>query len=413
MNELRIACPNCSQAISADAARGGGAVRCPTCKHEFRLPRRGDALPPPLPPGVGVGRAGMAAGPAAGAMPPPLPKSVSSAAAAVLEAEVLAGGRFVVLQYCVSVVALSFKRSSGVIFLRPGQDGAGHAIKYSLLSLVAGWWGIPWGPLWTIGTVVTNSRGGQDVTQAILTAHLGPSRAAQIVLQRPRPATTGMGLKAFRWGLAGMVLLLGFLLVGMPAWMLQGERDAISRARTPGEGQFRLANQQINMYRGSAAFGNSPKAIAVATRFSAGMKLLRGALFTGGKPHGLALSDHEFLTCCELQETQCVLIVHVPELRRFTDSAKAQLGELAWLTAQQALKAEGVGAREMRLAVGLRGFALYDRVLLGTIAAGTSGLTNRPAETVTGLRPEERLFPLFHPPQSLPAVGPREVQPGN
>jgi ATP-dependent phosphoenolpyruvate carboxykinase len=31
-----------------------------------------------------------------------------------------------------------------------------------------GWWGIPWGPIYTIAAVVTNIRGGKDVTAEIL-----------------------------------------------------------------------------------------------------------------------------------------------------------------------------------------------------------------------------------------------------
>ena len=39
-----------------------------------------------------------------------------------------------------------------------------------LASLWIGWWGIPWGPIYTIGAVVTNLGGGKDVTQDVLRA---------------------------------------------------------------------------------------------------------------------------------------------------------------------------------------------------------------------------------------------------
>jgi hypothetical protein len=163
--------------------------------------------------------------------------------------------------------------------------------------------------------------------------------------------------------------------------------------------QFNVANHQLDLYRGTAAFGNSPKAVAVADRFSSGLKNLRTALFEGGKRDGFSLSHNEFLTCCELQENQCILLVHVPELRRFTDSAKVSLGAVAWLAAQQALQAEQVGKPGMKLALGLRGVALYDRVLLGTFAPDSSAATNGLSETLTGLHPEHRLFPWFQSPQ--------------
>jgi hypothetical protein len=37
-----------------------------------------------------------------------------------------------------------------------------------LLTLVAGWWGIPWGPIYTIQGVWVNLNGGRDVTPQIM-----------------------------------------------------------------------------------------------------------------------------------------------------------------------------------------------------------------------------------------------------
>jgi len=84
--------------------------------------------------------------------------------------EVERGGRFVIFQYCVSIIVLSFKRPSPVYFIRPGESTAGKAALFALLSLVCGWWGIPWGPIWTIQSVVVNCRGGRDITREILAA---------------------------------------------------------------------------------------------------------------------------------------------------------------------------------------------------------------------------------------------------
>ena len=112
------------------------------------------AAPPPLPPASpGVARE-------AGA-PPSLSSAESARDAATAEwvAQVEEGGRFVVFTYCISVLVLTFKRGSDITFLRRDQDGAGDAIKYSVLSALLGWWGIPWGPIWTIGALISNARG--------------------------------------------------------------------------------------------------------------------------------------------------------------------------------------------------------------------------------------------------------------
>lgn len=82
--------------------------------------------------------------------------------------EVQLGARFVVFQYCISALVMSFKRSSDIHFLRAGESSATKALPYCLLSLVAGWWGIPWGPIWTVSTTYRNLAGGLDVTRDVL-----------------------------------------------------------------------------------------------------------------------------------------------------------------------------------------------------------------------------------------------------
>jgi hypothetical protein len=403
MSEYTFACPNCSQTISSADDQAGRTVQCPTCKHQFTAPKPVvTARPPPLPAQLWAGGSSPAPPPipsSAGVAPPLIASAGTAtppiAATTELERQVLEGGRFVVFQYCFSVLILTFRRSSPVMFLRSGEDGASSALSYSLISLFAGWWGIPWGPIWTISSLITNARGGKDLTQAVLTQQLGPARAAQIMAQRRPPAPHGGGLKALRWGLAGAAALLVLAVMALVFGPVVGALHQSRRARQPGEAQFNVANHQIEMYRGNAAYGNSPKALAVATRFSSNMKSLRAALFDAGKPSGFSVSHHEFLTCCELQATQCVLIVHVPELRRFSASAKDSLGTLAWLTAQQALQTEQAGKPGMGVAVGLRGVTLYDRVLIGTYAPDSSSTTNGPSETITGPHPEKTLFPWF------------------
>ncbi|WP_256364380.1 hypothetical protein [Nostoc piscinale] len=38
------------------------------------------------------------------------------------------------------------------------------------MSLFLGWWGIPWGIIYTIQSVVTNLQGGKDVTPQVMSA---------------------------------------------------------------------------------------------------------------------------------------------------------------------------------------------------------------------------------------------------
>jgi hypothetical protein len=83
-------------------------------------------------------------------------------------AEVQQGGRLVVFEYCVSFLVITLRRRSKPQLIRSGEDAAARGRRYSRISLLCGWWGIPWGPIWTIGSLMTNLRGGRDVTEALL-----------------------------------------------------------------------------------------------------------------------------------------------------------------------------------------------------------------------------------------------------
>ncbi len=98
-----------------------------------------------------------------------------------LDFEIQRGAKFVLFQYCVSIIILTFRRPSDIYFLRQGENLVVKGLPFTLLSLVDGWWGIPWGPIYTIQSVYNNSRGGKDVTQGVvnsLRAQAAPVQAA-------------------------------------------------------------------------------------------------------------------------------------------------------------------------------------------------------------------------------------------
>ncbi len=66
-----------------------------------------------------------------------------------------------------------------------GENPVVKGLPFTLLSLAAGWWGIPWGPIYTIQSVYNNSRGGEDVTQAVVNSLRGQSAPAQSVSPIP------------------------------------------------------------------------------------------------------------------------------------------------------------------------------------------------------------------------------------
>ena len=80
------------------------------------------------------------------------------------------GARFVVYRYCVSLILVTFQRSSSIYFIRSDEGALAPGLKWSLLSLVTGWWGFPWGPIFTVSSLVRNFAGGQDVTGEVVSA---------------------------------------------------------------------------------------------------------------------------------------------------------------------------------------------------------------------------------------------------
>ena len=78
------------------------------------------------------------------------------------------GGKFVIFQYCFSIIVITFRRSSNIYFIKAGESTAKYSIGYTLLSLIFGWWGIPWGPIYTIGALFSNLTGGKDITQDVV-----------------------------------------------------------------------------------------------------------------------------------------------------------------------------------------------------------------------------------------------------
>ena len=104
-----------------------------------------------------------------------------------LDFELQRGARFVIFQYCISAVVVTFRRPSDIYFLRQGENPVAKGLPFTLLSLVAGWWGIPWGPIYTVQSIYNNSRGGKDVTQAVVNSLRAQAAPAQTASTNPPP----------------------------------------------------------------------------------------------------------------------------------------------------------------------------------------------------------------------------------
>ncbi len=87
--------------------------------------------------------------------------------------EVDRGARIVFFQYSISLVVVSMKRPSPAYLVKAGESRLWRGLPFILVSLLLGWWGFPWGPIYTIQALSNDLTGGIDVTDKIL-AGLAP-----------------------------------------------------------------------------------------------------------------------------------------------------------------------------------------------------------------------------------------------
>ncbi|MDQ3037926.1 MAG: hypothetical protein M3Y87_36360 [Myxococcota bacterium] len=69
-------------------------------------------------------------------------------------------GVWVTYSYCVSLLVVSWRLRSSPVFVPDGTSRITPGLPYTLISVVFGWWGFPWGLLYTPMAVVENLSGG-------------------------------------------------------------------------------------------------------------------------------------------------------------------------------------------------------------------------------------------------------------
>jgi hypothetical protein len=84
--------------------------------------------------------------------------------------ELQCGAKFVQYQFCFSAMIMTFKQGTNIYFVRAGESRVAKGLRWSLLTLLIGWWGIPWGPIYTVQSLWLNLNGGDDVTPLAATA---------------------------------------------------------------------------------------------------------------------------------------------------------------------------------------------------------------------------------------------------
>lgn len=222
------------------------------------------------------------------------------------------------------------------------------------------------------------------------------------IIKEPPPIPVRKRSSPWIWGVLVVVFcvagFVGFRVVQFVEYM-----RAHPRAAQPGELEFREANKEIITGEGNKWFGNNADARALAEEYSKSLKTLRESLITKGDPTAVGSLEGDFVTYCQLNEDSCVFLVHVPELRRFTDEAKRSITDAAWMNAQAVIQAK-VKPPPKTVVVGVKGLLLYEAIMVGDYVAKPEPDKDGIATRGSGLQDMELLYPYFAPKTTTPLL---------
>ncbi|WP_068769381.1 hypothetical protein OH491_03060 [Termitidicoccus mucosus] len=94
--------------------------------------------------------------------------------------EVERGARIVAYVYCVSFLVVTFKRATRPYLIKGGHGRLGPGLPWALLTLLFGWWGFPWGLIYTPMALWQTLRGGMDLTDAWIDGYTTRVAAAAV-----------------------------------------------------------------------------------------------------------------------------------------------------------------------------------------------------------------------------------------
>jgi hypothetical protein len=82
--------------------------------------------------------------------------------------EILKGGRLVKYQTAKSFLLFSERNITPVCLVKANESKVIVGLPYFFSSLLLGWWGLPWGPIFTLQALFRNIIGGFDQTESMI-----------------------------------------------------------------------------------------------------------------------------------------------------------------------------------------------------------------------------------------------------
>jgi len=188
-----------------------------------------------------------------------------------------------------------------------------------------------------------------------------PTNRRKAAYQKPARKS---GCGVIKWAVIVVLALAGvavYKIMNMPKAPGAAELDAA---------EARLTGAKTHGVGDSSGEQKAAEALAQFSQEFRDAGITKGKSSFGRGKSGLArkaaagLDSDGFNALCTVRGNTAVFLLHVPDLRKFDDGAKDAMGKMAWFAARLGWM-ELPEPRPERICVGLKGIALYDRVLEG------------------------------------------------
>ncbi|MBB1283986.1 hypothetical protein HRH25_06340 [Flavisolibacter sp. BT320] len=86
---------------------------------------------------------------------------------AQIQDEISGGGSFVQYTWCISLLVVTYRYRSPVYFLCKNQNAFIKGLPFTIITLLFGWWAVPYGPYYTLASIYKNVA-GKCVTDVVM-----------------------------------------------------------------------------------------------------------------------------------------------------------------------------------------------------------------------------------------------------
>jgi hypothetical protein len=97
-------------------------------------------------------------------------RNISNLSNDELHAELKRGAKFIRFAYCLSFLFWSSQKYSDIYLVRAERSLVFTSARFCVISLLLGWWAIPFGPVRTIRSLRINLNGGMNVSAEVINA---------------------------------------------------------------------------------------------------------------------------------------------------------------------------------------------------------------------------------------------------